>query len=78
MQVDNLFDEVVSVREELRNMSLRTECHDFEVTTLPPLAGSSPAWHAISQRKYLPRVSTLTSDMLWCRRDAIAQRNNPP
>ncbi|CAL5224706.1 g7434 [Coccomyxa viridis] len=29
-QVDDLFDEVVSAREELRNMSLRTECHDFE------------------------------------------------
>ena len=51
MQVDNLFDEVVSVREELRNMSLRTECHDFEVTTLPPLAGSSPAWQCHLAKK---------------------------
>ena len=34
VQVDDLFDEVVSAREGLRNMSLSVECHDFEVITL--------------------------------------------
>ena len=29
-----MFDEVVSAREALRNTSLRTDCHDFEVSTI--------------------------------------------
>ena len=33
-KVDELFDEVVSAREALRNTSLRTDCHDFEVMTI--------------------------------------------
>ena len=30
-QVDDLFDEVVRARESVRNMTLRADCHDFEV-----------------------------------------------
>lgn len=30
-QVDALFDEVVRAREAVRNMTLREDCHDFEV-----------------------------------------------
>ena len=30
-QVDALFDEVVRARESVRNMTLREDCHDFEV-----------------------------------------------
>lgn len=31
MQVDDLFDEVVRAREAVSNMTLRDDCHDFEV-----------------------------------------------
>ena len=30
-QVDDLFDEVVRAREAVSNMTLRDDCHDFEV-----------------------------------------------
>lgn len=38
MQVDMLFDEVVRAREQLRNMTVGNDCHDYEVLSLPCLS----------------------------------------
>lgn len=55
--MDDLFDEVIAAREALRNATVRTDCHDFEV-------GASPTYHEPRKHNAMAKW-TMTHTLLY-------------